>query len=203
MSNIPKTLIQLAGANPNPATISDSILLLIDFQKEYSEGQLQISNWKKVSAHAKALLETYRAHQAPVIHIVHHSHTSAALFNPNTLYVDEFAELDPVIEEAVIAKTLPNAFAGTDLEQQIRETGRNNLVIVGFMTHMCVSSTVRAAIDLGFSNTIVANACGTRDLWDPSGRSVVPANVVHSSAIAELADRFATIVSNPKEIMSQ
>ena len=39
-----------------------------------------------------------------------------------------------------------------------------DLVVCGMMTHMCVNATVRAAKDFGFSITLIADACATRNL---------------------------------------
>lgn len=76
--------------------------------------------------------------------------------------------------DAVVEKPLPNAFAQTDLAERL--SGQNELVLVGFQTHMCVSSAARAALDLGFRVTVAADACATRALPDPvtGVRSVVP-----------------------------
>jgi nicotinamidase-related amidase len=60
------------------------------------------------------------------------------------------------------------------------------------MTHMCVSSTVRVALDLGYRTTVAESACGTRDLPDGQEGKIL-ADVVHQVALAELADRFAII----------
>jgi nicotinamidase-related amidase len=59
---------------------------------------------------------------------------------------------------------------------------------------MCVSATVRAALDLGYRTTVVADATATRDLPDLAG-GVIDAAVVKRVALAELADRFAKVVS--------
>jgi nicotinamidase-related amidase len=96
-------------------------------------------------------------------------------------------------------KRLPNAFAGTELHALLTKAGRKELVLVGFMTHMCVSSTARAALDLGYRVTIDAAACGTRDLPDGAG-AAIPAATVHAVALAELADRFAIIARDADEI---
>ncbi len=103
-------------------------------------------------------------------------------------------ELTPRSGETVVEKTLPNSFAGTELHSLLVVTKRTNLILAGFMTHMCVSSTARAALDLGFRVTIDASACGTRDLPDGQG-GVVPAATLHRVALVELSDRFA-IVTN-------
>jgi isochorismate hydrolase len=88
---------------------------------------------------------------------------------------------------------LPNAFAKTDLADKLLATGRKSVVIAGFMTHMCVSATTRSALDHGYAVTVAADAAATRDLPDPLGGPDLPAAQVHRTALAELADRFATI----------
>ncbi|WNZ59031.1 isochorismatase family protein [Myxococcus sp. MxC21-1] len=97
--------------------------------------------------------------------------------------------------EAVVTKGLPNSFAGTDLHARIAATGREELIIAGFMTHMCISATARAALDLGYRNTVVAAATATRDLPVPMG-GVVSASELQRNALAALADMFAVVVND-------
>ena len=92
----------------------------------------------------------------------------------------------------MIEKELPNSFAGTDLKARLDAIDRKNIVLAGFMTHMCVSSTARAALDLGLRTTIAADACATRDLPDGRG-GTLDARTIHEVALAELSDRFAII----------
>jgi nicotinamidase-related amidase len=61
------------------------------------------------------------------------------------------------------------------------------------MTHMCVSATARSAVDHGYGVTVVSDAVATRGLPDPLGGADLTAAQVHRAALAELADRFATI----------
>lgn len=95
--------------------------------------------------------------------------------------------------EAVVTKALPNSFAGTDLHARLQATGRKELIIAGFMTHMCVSATTRAAMDLGYRNTVVAAATAPRSLPVPTG-GVVPAAELQRTELAALADMFAVVV---------
>jgi nicotinamidase-related amidase len=102
-------------------------------------------------------------------------------------------EVAPKDGEAVIIKAMPNSFAGTNLQEVLQAIGRKQLIVAGFMTHMCVSTTVRAAVDFGYMSTIVANACATRDLPDGEG-GVVTAAELQRAELAALSDRFAIIV---------
>jgi nicotinamidase-related amidase len=131
------------------------------------------------------------------VHVVHHG--SGKLFNPTGPFA---AIAEPLIlkpGEAVIEKHLPNAFANTRLQEVLEKTGRKHLIVIGFMTHMCVSSTVRAALDRGYATTIVASATATRDLQDGQG-GTLPAAVIQKASLAALADRFAVVVKNEAEI---
>ncbi len=51
----------------------------------------------------------------------------------------------PVVGEPVVVKHYPNSFVGTELDGHLKAAGVKNLVIVGFMTHMCINSTARGA----------------------------------------------------------
>ncbi len=158
----PATLTEMAGAHSAPAALSQSLVIVIDAQREYVDGALPLEGVDAALDEGARLLKRARAAGAPVIHVVHRG--GGALFNPDTPYFAITAPLAPADGEQVIEKRLPNAFAGTGLQAAIAATGRKQLVVIGFMTHMCVSSTVRAALDLGYQTTLIAAATATRDL---------------------------------------
>lgn len=193
-----KTLLELAGADLTPARLSDASLVLIDFQNEYKSGPIAVDNADDPIAGAARLLAAARRGGTPVFHVAHRGRPGS-LFDREAArgrIVDELAPLDT---EPVVEKALPNAFAGTDLQGMLDAAARKDLIIAGFMTHMCVSSTARAALDLGYRVTIDAACCGTRDLPDGRG-GVVPAATVHDVALVALSDRFAIIARQPGEL---
>jgi nicotinamidase-related amidase len=193
MPNSPKSLLELAGAPLTASALKSSAVILIDFQLEYTEGNLKLPAAAAAVQAASELLAAARLADTPVFHVVHHGRPGGQLFNPNNTMVEIVDDLKPVGNETIITKTLPNAFAMTSLASQIEATGRKELILAGFMTHMCLSSTARAAIDLGFRCTIVAEACATRDLPSLKG-GVVDADTLNTVSLAALADRFAIIV---------
>jgi len=187
-----KTLLQLAGANPAPARLGEAVLLLIDIQNEYFDGPLKLSGVGKAGETAAALLARARALGAPVVHVRHRGRAGGA-FDPDAPRGQIHASAAPRPGEAVVDKGLPNAFAGTTLAEVLEGIGKKPLVVAGFMTHMCVSSTVRAALDRGYASTVALDATATRDLPDPTGGELA-ADAVHRAALAAMADRFATVV---------
>ncbi len=195
-SQSPATLLQMAGARPRPNALGQSVLVLIDAQNDYLDGNLPLANIKPAIAETARLLAAARAAGTPVIHIVHHAAPGAFLFDPDGRGSQIVADLTPLKSEEVIVKRLPNAFAGTPLADRLKteaEAGRKGMIVAGFMTHMCVSSTVRAALDLAIPATVIARATATRDLPDLAG-GVVSADAVQRAELAALADRFCTVV---------
>lgn len=197
----PQTLLQMAGVRAEPAHLSDSVLIIIDAQREYVDGKLPLDGIGASLKEAARVLARARKAGTPVIHVVHHGQPGAALFDPNGPYVQIAAAVAPRPDEIVVPKTLPDAFAGTDLEAQIKRLGRKNLIVIGYMTHMCLSSTVRAALDRGYRTTVVAGASATRDLPDAYGGGAIPAWAVQRASLAALADRFATVVSSADNLL--
>ena len=186
-----KTLLELAGADLGLPKLGDSCLILIDLQNEYRAGPIALPEADAAIAAAARLLARARASGAAIFHIAHKG-KPGSLFDRDVERGAIATAVAPLPSEPFIEKGLPNAFAGTELKTRIDATGRKNLVLAGLMTHMCVSSTARAALDLGFRVTIDADSCATRDLPDGRG-GTIPAASIHNVALAELADRFAII----------
>ncbi len=76
---------------------------------------------------------------------------------------DLIDELQPRAGEPVIDKPGYSAFAHTDLELILRRRGIERLILTGVTTEVCVSSTLRQAIDLGFDCLTVSDACASSD----------------------------------------
>src|SRR3954451_6658586 len=186
-----KTLLQLAGADLSLPRLGDACLVLIDLQNEYLAGPIALPEANAAIASAAKLLERARTSGASIFHIAHKGRPGG-LFDRAAERGALVTALAPQAGEPVIEKELPNAFAGTDLQARLAATGRKNIILTGLMTHMCVSSTARAALDLGFRITVDADSCATRDLPDGRG-GTLDARTIHEVALAELSDRFAII----------
>jgi len=195
----PKTLLAMAGAPAAPPPLRDSAVVVIDAQNEYVDGALPLPGVNAALVQIAALLRRARKAGAPVVHVRHLGRTGG-LFDSDAPRGAIAEPAKPAPGEVVIGKKLPNAFAGTDLAATLEKTGKRNIVVVGFMTHMCVSSTVRAALDLGYRSIVPASATATRDLPDPVTGAVVSAGALQSASLAALSDRFATVVDDPAKI---
>jgi len=194
-----KTLIEMLNARGSAPKLSESALIIVDAQREYVDGNVRLANIEATLVELKRLLERARKLKTPVLHIVHHAAPGAAIFNPEGEYVQIAEPVRPVGVEPTIIKAHPSSFVGTNLHELLTEIGAKNLVVSGFMTHMCIDATTRSARDLGYAPTIAASTCATRDLPSPSG-GVVEAKTLHDSCLAALADLVATVVPDISHI---
>lgn len=194
---MPKTLVELAGYTPEAAHLKDAVLIIVDAQREYVDGHVPLTGMTASLNEAEHLLQRARLAGTPVVHVVHKG--KGVLFDPSGAYVEIVPQLRPLPGESVVAKSKISAFTGTELNDILARTGRKKLIIVGYMTHNCVSTTARDALDKGYAVTIVGNATATRDLPDGHG-GVIPAAQVQAANLAALADRTATVVADERDI---
>lgn len=123
----------MIGISPSTASVNDSVLVIIDAQNEYADGQLRIAKIEDSRKVISSLLDKYRAANAPVIHVVHEVPPGAPVFTPGTSLADELTELKPVGDEAVVTKNFPNSFNGTKLQHLLEATSRKKVVLTGYM----------------------------------------------------------------------
>ncbi|OBC12430.1 isochorismatase [Mycobacterium sp. 852013-50091_SCH5140682] len=192
------TLRELASLPVEPVRLADSALVLIDCQKTYTQGVMELEGVQAALDETAELLERARTAGIPIIHIQHSD-------GPGSLYDIEGesgAIVDAVAprgDEPVVVKQFPNSFVQTDLDERLKALGASNLVLAGFMTHMCVNSTARGAFSLGYAPTVVAAATATRSLAGPDGQAV-PAAALQAASLAGLADLVAVVVPGTADI---
>ena len=168
-------------------------LLVIDVQNEYVTGGLPIVD-PPVEGSLARIGEAIDAATAAGLPVVLVRHTepdpTAGLFVAGT----PSWELHEVVASrphvAVVDKQLPGSFTGTGLEALLADHDVDSVVVVGYMTHMCVDTTTRQAMHLGLDVTVLDDATGTIDVSDS-----LPASLVHRVELGVLGDGFATVTS--------
>src|SRR6185437_15347249 len=98
------TMLQMSGVAPAPATMADGVLLIIDAQREYTDGLLPLTGVGPAVDAIAVLLEKARVAGAPVIHVRHH--TKGKAFNPSSTGYEIVKSLTPRGNEIVIDKGL-------------------------------------------------------------------------------------------------
>ncbi len=198
MTDARPTLRSLLALPDMPASLAKSALVLIDCQNTYREGIMQLEGVEPALEQCAKLLQRARDAGAPVIHIQHDA-------GPGTPYdvrapIGAIADIvAPAAGETIIVKAYPSSFEQTGLNSELKKRGVTDLVIAGFMTHVCVNSTARAAFNHGYRATVVGNATATRALTNPVG-GTVSAEAMHNGALTALSDIFAIVVPSEDDI---
>ncbi|MCT9092415.1 isochorismatase family protein [Streptomyces sp. ASQP_92] len=191
------TLRDVVGLDNEPPKLSDSVLILVDYQNTYRTGVMALEGAEEALAAGARLLERARETGTPVVHIINDGGEGG----PYDIRAHIGAisnEVAPKQGEPVVVKQFPNAFHLTDLEKTLTGLGAaagsgKDLVIAGFMTHMCVNYTAQGAFNLGYRPTVVAETTATRALTAPDG-TVLPAAALRAAALTTISDLFAVVV---------
>ena len=173
-------------------------LLLVDVQNEFSaDGLRPVPNHDTALAAIRRHVDDARRAGRPVAWVRHHNkpHESRA-FVPGSWG----AELSPGMEpspdhgpERLFEKDVYGAFTATELDAWLRGLGVTELLVAGFYTHMCVSTSAREALVRDFAVVIDPDATGARDLDDARlGRQ--SADEVRRTALLQLVNMGATLL---------
>lgn len=170
------------------------VLMIIDMQQCMSWPQAGERNNPNAEHEIAELLAHWRANHAPIVHVRHLSTEPESLFWPEqegVLFQDTF---QPLADEKVIEKSVPDAFTYSDLNVWLREQDLQALLVVGVSTNNSVESTVRSAGNLGFKTYVVGSACFAFEKDDFFGQSR-SASEVHAMSLANLHGEYATVIS--------
>lgn len=168
-------------------------LLLIDVQKAWDEPTWGHRNNPEAEANLARLVTAFRKAGRPVLHVKHDSRDPNSPLHPGEPGNAFKPECAPLPGEPVFGKTVHTAFLGTSLEDHLRAKDIDRLVIAGFITNWCVSSTARMAANLGFKVVVVHDACATFDQEDPFG-AMVDAETLHRVGLTELHGVFGMVL---------
>lgn len=92
-----------------------------------------------------------------------------------------------------MTKPFASIFAGTGLEEWLREREIDTITIVGYMTNNCVIGSAAAAEPLGFTVEVLSDATGAIDIANSAGSA--PAKQVHETLMAVLNSSWAAVAT--------
>jgi len=172
----------------------DKALVVIDLQRDYFPGgKFVLPGIERVAVHAGALIDLFRAHGLPVIHVRHLERDAAVGF---LLEGTPGSEIEPRVapagQDLLITKNWPNAFRDTTLAKILHVLGAGELVFCGAMSNMCVDATVRAAFDLGFRCVVIDDACAACDL--EFNGVTIPSTYVQGAFMGALASAYGEVL---------
>ncbi|MFJ8972928.1 isochorismatase family protein [Streptomyces anulatus] len=189
------TLRELNGFDATPAVLAGSTLILVDYQNTYTRGVMELDGWQDSLDAAARLLARAREAGTTVVHVINDGGEGT----PYDIRA-EIGRIHPAVApadgETVVVKKAPDSFHGTDLGEHVPEGG--DVVIAGWMTHMCVAFTAQGAFLRGNRPTVVADACATRSL--PVVGTDLDARQVHLGALATIGDLYGVVVPTQESL---
>ena len=167
-------------------------LLVIDVQNDYFPGGTnELVHPYEAEKKIQELIADSRANGRPVIYIQHFNPPDESFFLEGTKGAEISERIRPEKGDKVIVKRYPNSFLETELDAYLKSLQVDTLSVCGMMTHMCVDTTVRAAMDHGYQVKLAADACATMDMTLKG--ETIPAETVKKAFIAALAGVVARI----------
>jgi nicotinamidase-related amidase len=79
--------------------------------------------------------------------------------------INELTEFDDFVK-VIPGKRGLNAFTNTQLAHSLHEAGIKELVIAGTVTSICIDSTARSAIDMGFQVSVLSDCTSSRTTFE-------------------------------------
>lgn len=145
-------------------------LVVVDAQNEFSsQGQRPVPNHAEVLEAILLRVEDARREWRPIAWVRHFNtpEENAGRESPAFEQGAWGAEFSPGLgplagraEEKEFQKNVYGAFTGTDLGSWLERVGSDDVLIVGFYTHMCVSTTAREALMRGLHVAVDPNGTG-------------------------------------------
>jgi nicotinamidase-related amidase len=170
-------------------------LIVIDVQNEYVTGDLPIE-FPPVDvalANIGCAMDAARAAGVPVVVVQNFAPADSPLFARGS----DGAELHPVVasreHDHYVEKSLPSAFAGTDLKAWLAERDVDTVAVAGFMTHNCDASTVFEATHAGLAVEFIVDATGAVPYANEAGSA--SAEDIHRVFSVVMHTRFAAVVT--------
>ena len=167
----------------------NTALLVIDMQIGLVEGAYREGT---ILDRIADLIDRARRAKVPVIHVQHH-HATYAPLKVGAPTWQLHPRVAPVEGERVIGKTASDAFHDTPLLDELRRLGVTRLVVTGMQTELCVDTTCRRAIGLGFDVTLVSDAHTTIE-GDLPAESIIRD---HNTVLPRLAHPSQRVVVRP------
>jgi len=168
-------------------------LLVVDVQNEYVTGGLRIEfpPIGHTLSNIGRAMDAARRHRVPVVVVQNRAAADAPLF----AHGSPGWELHPTVADRPrdhwIEKSLPSAFAGTDLAAWLDLRRIDTVTVAGYMTHNCDASTIMDGVHRGLAMEFLRDASGAVSYRNAAGEA--RAEDIHRVFGVVLHSRFAAV----------
>ena len=167
-------------------------LLVIDVQNEYFTGKLPVSYPQGSLDKILQAMDSAHAHGVPVVVVRHAAKGDRGVFKAGTEQWNLHKEVAARPADLLVDKNLPSSFAGTGLEQWLRNNEIDTLTVSGYMTQMCCDSTARDGFHRGYRVEFLSDATGTLTIGNDTGK--VADKDLHNAVLVTQASMFSKVM---------
>lgn len=180
--------------------MSRRALIVVDVQNDYDGGALPIEfpNVQSSLSNIGQVMDAACAAAIPVVVVQN-------ILAPDAPFMAEGSQGGALHETVAsrehdhyVAKKLPSAFSGTDLEEWLHRHDIDTVTVIGYMTHNCNLSTMLHAFHSGFAVEFISDASGSVPYENRAGRA--SAEEIHRVISIVLQSRFAAVMSTAEWI---
>ena len=170
-------------------------LIVVDAQNDYDGGNLAIEHppFHETLRQVLRAMDEANARGVKVVVVKMVLPAGAPVFRPGTHGAEIHPEVARRPRDHYIEKSLPSAFAGTDLELWLRRNGIETVTIAGYMSQNCDLSTVVHAMHMGFDVEFLSDATGSVSYANEAGHAT--AEEIHRVVKVVLQSRFAAVLT--------
>jgi nicotinamidase-related amidase len=192
LAGIRRRVRERPGLRPD---VSRCALVVVDMVRYFAspDGRSFLPAAQVVASRVRALLDAWHTARGTVV-LTRHCHEGphdlgmlGRFFRDHIRCGEPDADiidvLRPAARDRVLRKTTYDAFHGTDLERILSDSGCDQVLVTGVLTHMCCETTVRSAFVRGLEAYVAADACASST------------EELHVNALLSMADCCAVVLS--------
>lgn len=170
-------------------------LIVVDVQNDYAGGELPIEfpNVQNSLSNIGTVIDAAHSALIPVVVVQNILHQKSPIMAEGSSggALHEMVASRPY--DHYVAKKLPSAFSGTNLEEWLSQHAIDTVTVIGYMTHNCNLSTMLHAFNSGFAVEFVSDASGSVPYENRAGKAT--AEEIHRVMSVVLQSRFAAVMS--------
>ena len=171
-------------------------LLLVDIQKAFLDRNYPGNKRNNLDAEliCGKILKKWRELGLKVIHVRHSSTNPESMLHESKPGFEFNDHVKPINDEMVLTKKVNSAFIGTGLNEILKKSKIETLVIVGMTTNHSISITVRMSGNLGYDTYLVSDSTAAYCNILKNGE-VIDCEDVYKISLSNLDGEFCRVLT--------
>lgn len=140
--------------HPNIADVNNTLLAIIDMQQAFCD---KVHAFDALMENSVKLVQACAILKLPIIVTEQYPKGLGQTFSDISKHIQQFEPLE---------KTSFNAFDDRDFRLKLQSHSPEHIIVIGMETHICISQTVHALLDAGYTVHVPQDATASRKNTD-------------------------------------